>query len=196
MLINQPSIKQHFHHYPNLAVWFVKHNWQTLHERRDYLPPKRIVTRNSARLTRDGKRCLDASPCPRLLYRRPDAVFPLSANTHKHKLPFLMKNTQLRPTFIGQTCAGILSRALRVRFTMVIVSLERSVTVLEAGRGAAAADRLLTPPPRGEIRRKRKPFSNNYLNITIIWKLTNSATCSLTAAMTHLLSWVTWRSFL
>ncbi len=51
MLTNQPSIKQHLiisKHYPNLAVWFVKHNWQTLHERRDYLPPKRIVTRNTA----------------------------------------------------------------------------------------------------------------------------------------------------
>lgn len=39
-------------------------------------------------------------------------------------------------------------------FTMAIVSLER--TVLEAGRGAAAA-RLLTPPPRGDIGGRGKP---------------------------------------
>ncbi|RXN02259.1 hypothetical protein ROHU_035102 [Labeo rohita] len=48
------------------------------------------------------------------------------------------------------------SEALRVCFTMAIVSLERLVTVLEAGRGTAAA-RLLTPPPRGDIGGRGKP---------------------------------------
>ncbi len=157
MLTNQPSIKQHLirsKHSPNLAVWFVKHNWQTLHERRDYLPPKRIVTRNAAQ---------DSPETVNVVWTRVPALACFSEAGCR--LSTLRRHTQTQAAFSDEkhaASADLYRSNLRwypqqsVRFTMAIVSLERSVTVLEAGRGAAAAS-LLTPPPRGDIGGRGEP---------------------------------------
>ncbi|KAL1275484.1 hypothetical protein QQF64_035107 [Cirrhinus molitorella] len=116
--------------------------------------------KRNARLTRDGKRCLDASPCPRLLLggRMPSFHSP---PTHTNTSCLFRRKTRsfARPISVKLALVSLAERgleALRVWFTMAIVSLERLVTVLEAGRGAAAA-RLLTPPPRGDIGGRGKP---------------------------------------
>jgi len=141
--------------------------------------------KHNATLTRDGKRCSDASPCPRLLL---GGRMPCFHSPPTHKPPFRRKTHTL-------------TRALSVKLEL-ISSAER---VGGASRVVQYGERLfpwsvqcsrpggvLLLPVYWRLRlgvtsEEEETFLHNYLNIALTCNLTNSATCSIFGTMKHLL---------